>query len=222
MKVNTYIDHTALKAQTTKEDIQTLCKEAIEHRFTAVCVNLTRVKLAKTLLNSSEVNICTVVGFPLGATYSQIKAQEALMAIEDGADEIDMVINIQSLLDNDLLHVKEDIAAVLKAVRSKNKILKVILETCLLDPEQIKSVCLMCLELKVDFVKTSTGFSSAGATVEVVKLIKSIVGDSVKVKASGGVKNLADANEMINAGASRIGASSGVQIVKSLPTNSTY
>lgn len=222
MKINSYIDHTALKSNTTKEDIQKLCDEAIENKFATVCVNLTRVKLAKSLLLSSGVGVCTVVGFPLGATFSEIKAKEAILAIENGANEIDMVIDVQSLLDNDLNRVKEDIEEVLKAVRSRDCLLKVIIESCLLNEAQIRSVCLICLELKVDYVKTSTGFSTGGATIEVVKIMKQVVEDSVKIKASGGVKNLTDALAMIDAGASRIGTSSGVHIINSTETNSTY
>lgn len=222
MKINSYIDHTALKSSTTKEDIEKLCKEAIDNQFATVCVNLTRVKFAKSLLVSSGVGVCTVVGFPLGATFSEIKAQEAILAIENGASEIDMVIDVQSLLDNDLNRVREDIETVLKAVHSRECLLKVIIESCLLNADQIRSVCLICLELKVDFVKTSTGFSTGGATVEVVKIMKQIVGDDIKIKASGGVKNLADAKTMIEAGASRIGTSSGVQIINSKEVDSTY
>lgn len=222
MNINTYIDHTALKASTTNEDIKKLCNEAIENKFAAVCINLTRVKMAKDLLNSSDVKICTVVGFPLGASFKEIKAKEASIAIEHGADEIDMVINIQALLDGNLEIVKEDINEVLKTIRSKNSLLKVIIETCLLNETQIKAVCQICVDLKVDYVKTSTGFSTGGATLKDVKLMKSVVNDSIKIKASGGVKNMNDAIAMIEAGASRIGTSSGVKIINSESVNSTY
>lgn len=222
MKINTYIDHTALKASTKNEDIKKLCDEAIENKFAAVCVNLTRVKMAKELLKSSGVKVCTVVGFPLGATFKEIKAKEASLAIANGADEIDMVINIQALLDNDLQAVKEDIREVLKIVRAKSSLLKVIIETCLLNETQIKEVCSICVDLEVDFVKTSTGFSTGGATLKDVKLMKSVVKESIKIKASGGVKNVDDALEMIEAGASRIGTSSGVRIINSKPVDSTY
>jgi len=222
MNINEYIDHTALKSSVTKEDIEKLCNEALEHKFAAVCVNSTRVELAKKLLANSDVNICTVVGFPIGASFKEVKAKEALMAIELGADEIDMVIDIQSLIDKDLDKVRQDIEHVLKAVHSKDKILKVIIETCLLNEIQKREVCLICKELKVDFVKTSTGFSTGGATLEDVKFMKDIVGDSIKVKASGGVKNKEDAIAMIKAGASRIGTSSGVSITQGEESSSTY
>lgn len=222
MNVANYIDHTALKSSTTNADIKRLCTEAIENNFAAVCVNLTRVTQAKELLKSSNVKVCTVVGFPLGATFKEIKAQEASIAIDLGADEIDMVINIQELLDGNLEEVKSDIKEVLDTVRSKDRLLKVIIETCLLTEEQIKSACSICVDLRVDFVKTSTGFSTSGATIKDVLLMKSVVGNKIKIKAAGGVKNMNDAIEMIQAGADRIGTSSGVRIINSQDSNSTY
>ena len=210
--LNKYIDHTLLKPAATKADIETLCNEAREHDFMSVCVNASRVALCRALLEGSDVKVCTVVGFPLGATTTATKVFEAEEAIANGATEIDMVINIGALKSGDLDYVKADIAAVNKAVQGRGALLKVIIETCLLTDEEKVQVCAICKEIGVNFVKTSTGFSTGGATVEDVALMRKTVGADIGVKASGGVKNADDANKMIAAGANRLGTSSGVLI----------
>ena len=214
MNLAKYIDHTILKPDATKEDIRILCEEAKTYGFASVCVNPYWVSYAKQLLQDTDVAICTVVGFPLGATPACVKAYETNQAIEDGADEIDMVINIDALKSQDTQTVLEDIKAVVKA--SKQKLVKVIIETCLLTDEQKRLACRLALEAQADFVKTSTGFSSHGATLEDVALMKSVVKDQAKVKASGGIRDYATAMSMIEAGASRLGTSSGVKITKNL------
>ncbi len=214
MNLAKYIDHTILKPDATKEDIRILCEEAKTYGFASVCVNPYWVSYAKQLLQDTDVAICTVVGFPLGATPACVKAYETSQAIEDGADEIDMVINIGALKSQDTQTVLEDIKAVVKA--SKQKLVKVIIETCLLTDEQKRLACRLALEAQADFVKTSTGFSSHGATLEDVALMKSVVKDQAKVKASGGIRDYATAMSMIEAGASRLGTSSGVKITKNL------
>lgn len=214
MNLAKYIDHTILKPDATKEDIRILCEEAKTYGFASVCVNPYWVSYAKQLLQDTDVAICTVVGFPLGATPACVKAYETSQAIEDGADEIDMVINIGALKSQDTQTVLEDIKAVVKA--SKQKLVKVIIETCLLTDEQKRLACQLALEAQADFVKTSTGFSSHGATLEDVALMKSVVKDQAKVKASGGIRDYTTAMSMIEAGASRLGTSSGVKITKNL------
>ena len=214
MNLAKYIDHTILKPDATKEDIRILCEEAKTYGFASVCVNPYWVSYAKQLLQDTDVAICTVVGFPLGATPACVKAYETSQAIEDGADEIDMVINIGALKSQDTHTVLEDIKAVVKA--SKQKLVKVIIETCLLTDEQKRLACQLALEAQADFVKTSTGFSNHGATLEDVALMKSVVKDQAKVKASGGIRDYATAMSMIEAGASRLGTSSGVKITKNL------
>ncbi len=214
MNLAKYIDHTILKPDATEEDIRILCEEAKTYGFASVCVNPYWVSYAKQLLQDTDVAICTVVGFPLGATPACVKAYETSQAIEDGADEIDMVINIGALKSQDTQTVLEDIKAVVKA--SKQKLVKVIIETCLLTDEQKRLACQLALEAQADFVKTSTGFSNHGATLEDVALMKSVVKDQAKVKASGGIRDYATAMSMIEAGASRLGTSSGVKITKNL------
>ena len=204
-----YIDHTLLKPTATKVDILQLCNEAKQYHFASVCVNPCWVKLCAETLKDSGVKICTVIGFPLGANTSEIKAQEAALAIKEGASEVDMVINIGALKEGNIDYVYQDILAVRKA--SEGKTLKVIIETSYLTDEEKKTVCRLCAKAGADFVKTSTGFSSAGATVEDVKLMKEASG--IKVKASGGVRTKEDALKMIEAGASRLGASAGIKIV---------
>ena len=210
--LNKYIDHTLLKPAATKADIELLCAQAREHDFMSVCVNASRVALCRTLLEGSDVKVCTVVGFPLGATTTATKVFEAEQAIADGATEIDMVIHIGALKSGDLDEVKADISAVNKAVQGVGALLKVIIETCLLTDEEKVQVCTICKEIGVDFVKTSTGFSTGGATVEDIALMRKTVGADIGVKASGGVKNADDATKMIAAGATRLGTSSGVLI----------
>lgn len=209
------IDHTILKPEATKDMIETLCNEALEYKFAAVCVNPYYVKFCKDILKDSNVNVATVVGFPLGANTKEVKAFETIDAINNGADEIDMVINIGALKLKDFETVKEDIKAVVAAAKDK-AVVKVIIETCLLTDEEKIKACELSMEAGADFVKTSTGFSTGGATVEDVKLMKSIVGDKLEVKASGGVRDLESAKMMIEAGATRLGTSSGVKIAKEI------
>lgn len=213
MDIKSMIDHTILKPDAKKDEIQALCQEAKEFGFYAVCVNPYYVSLCKDLLEGSKVKIATVIGFPLGANTSDIKALETKKAIDDGADEIDMVINIGALKDGDYGVVRDDIKAVVEAAKDRARV-KVIIETSLLtDDEKIKA-CELSLEAGADFVKTSTGFSTGGATVEDVKLMKSVVKDKMEIKASGGVRDFETARKMIEAGSRRIGTSSGVKIVK--------
>lgn len=208
-----FIDHTALTTEKNEKDILKLCEEAIENQFWSVCINSGYIPLAKEKLQGSNVKICTVVGFPLGANLTSVKAFESMEAIKAGADEIDMVINVGWIKSSKWDAVRADIAEVLMACGSKP--LKVILETCLLTKEEIVKACEICKELKVAFVKTSTGFSKGGATVEDVALMKQTVGD-IGVKASGGVRDTETAVAMLNAGATRIGASAGIAIINGL------
>ena len=209
-----YIDHTLLKADATSEQVTQLCKEAKEYHFASVCVNPTNVKLCANLLAGSSVKVCSVIGFPLGASTPETKAFEAGQAIQDGAQEIDMVINIGALKDRNLELVARDILAVVQVVHAGNCLLKVIIETALLTDEEKQIVCLLAKEAGADFVKTSTGFSTAGATVEDVALMRRTVGPLVGVKAAGGIRTVEDFENMIKAGATRIGASAGVRIIK--------
>ena len=212
MDIAKYIDHTVLAADARKEKIEALCKEAYQHGFASVCVNSCWVSLAAKLLEGTEVKVCTVVGFPLGAMDSVSKADEARNAVRNGADEIDMVINIGFLKSGMYDEALKDIREVRKATEGKT--LKVIIETCLLTDEEKRKACELSEEAGADFVKTSTGFSTGGATVEDVALMKSVVGDRLRVKASGGIRDYKTAKAMIEAGASRIGASAGVRIVE--------
>lgn len=211
--IGNYIDHTALKPNVTKQQIMQLCAEAKEYSFASVCVNPTWVALAKQELAETTVAICTVIGFPLGATTSAVKAFETKEAIKNGATEVDMVINIGALLDNDLQLLEQDIKAVVEAA-NKKALVKVIIETALLTDDQKRTVCAIAMKAGCDFVKTSTGFSGGGATVADVSLMKAVVGQLCQVKASGGVKTQLDAEQMLQAGAMRIGTSSGIAIVK--------
>lgn len=207
-----YVDHTLLAADATSQQIATLCEEALAHHFYAVCVNAGYVPFVAEKLTGSQVKICSVIGFPLGASLTVAKAFEAKSAIDAGAQEIDMVINIGWLKSGELAAVKADIQAIHEACGPIP--LKVILETCLLDDGEIIAVCEMCRDLQVAFVKTSTGFSSGGAREEHVRLMHKTVGPSVAVKASGAVRDRQTAEKMIVAGATRIGTSSGVAIVQ--------
>lgn len=207
-----YIDHTLLKPDATAEQIVKLCDEAKQYHFASVCVNPSRIALAAAELDGTDVTPCCVVGFPLGAIPSQSKAAETAVAVGNGAREIDMVINIGAAKDGDWALVESDIAAVKAACGDQAK-LKVIIETCLLTDEEKVQACLAAKRANADFVKTSTGFSKAGATVEDVALMRRTVGPEMGVKAAGGVHNRAEALAMIEAGATRIGASSGIAIV---------
>ncbi|MEI6621374.1 MAG: deoxyribose-phosphate aldolase [Actinomycetes bacterium] len=205
------IDHTILKASATSSDIEVLCAEAAEHGFASVCVNGRWVPLAAELLAGSSSMVCTVVGFPLGAMASRAKAYEAKVAVQDGADEVDMVIDIGAMLSGDLVAVFDDIAAVVDAARPSP--VKVIFENCLLTDDQKIAACVMSAAAGAAYVKTSTGTSTGGATVEDVALMRAVVGDELGVKAAGAVRSLADAEAMLAAGADRIGTSGGVAIV---------
>lgn len=215
------IDHTLLKADATRQEIETLCSEAKEYNFFSVCVNPTWVSAASELLKGSGVKVCTVIGFPLGATTSETKAFEAKNAIELGADEVDMVINIGDLKNQQDVRVENDIRAVVEAAKGK-ALTKVIIETSLLTKEEKIRACELAIKAGADYVKTSTGFSTGGATAEDVTLMRNVVGPNIGVKASGGVRSTEDAEKMIQAGATRIGASSGVAILKGLEVTSTY
>lgn len=207
------IDHTLLKPEATPEEIRQLCREAREYKFHSVCVNSSYVPLCAEELKGSGTAVCTVVGFPLGAASTAAKAAEAAEAVKNQASEIDMVLHIGMAKSGNWEYVKQDIAAVRKAVGDQ-VLLKVILETCLLTEEEIVLACRISCEAGADYVKTSTGFSSGGATAEAVRIMKKAVGTSAKVKASGGIRTLADAEEMVQAGADRLGVSAGVQIVR--------
>lgn len=209
--LNSMIDHTLLKSDAKKSQIETLCKEASEHLFASVCVHPCHVKYASALLKDSPVKVCTVVGFPLGAMTSAAKAFEADEAVKNGADEIDMVINIGLLKDGETALVTEDIRTVKNACGGK--LLKVIIEACLLTDDEKITACLCAKEAGADFVKTSTGFSTHGATESDVALMRAAVGESMGVKAAGGIRTREDALLMVSAGASRIGTSGGVKIV---------
>lgn len=214
MKLNKYIDHTILKADCTTEDINSLCTQAIQYQFASVCVNPYYVSYVKTKLKDSNVKVCTVIGFPLGANTLLTKVFETEQAIKDGADEIDMVINVAALKNNNFQVVLQEIQSI-RNVCDK-KILKLIIETALLTEQEKMKACQLGLEANVDFIKTSTGFASGGATIDDIKLIKSIVTDKCQIKASGKVSNFEIAKAMIEAGADRIGTSKGVEIVTNL------
>ena len=206
-----YIDHTLLKPEATKAQIEQLCAEAAEHQFASVCVNGSRVELAYSLLEESDAQVCTVVGFPLGAMDADAKRYETEAAVDAGANEIDMVMNVGRFKDGEHDYVVREIRDVVEA--ADDRIVKVILETCLLTNEEITQACKLVTQAQAHFVKTSTGFNNAGATLEHVKLMRETVQQFAGVKAAGGVRNAADAHAMIEAGATRIGTSNGVAII---------
>ncbi len=208
------IDHTLLKPDATAAQIEQLCREAITHGFGAVCVNSYWVKFCQKTLIGSQVKTAATIGFPLGAASSKAKRAETKRAIKDGAVEIDMVINVGELKSGNLVAVARDIRGVVLEAHQHQAIVKVIIETCLLTDEEKVTACLIAMEAEADFVKTSTGFSTGGATVEDVALMRSVVGDKLGVKASGGIRSFDDAIRMVDAGANRIGASSGIRIVE--------
>jgi len=213
MEYNKFIDHTLLKPDATIEGITKLCEEAKQYHFMSVCVNPFFVPAAKKLLKGSDVEVCTVIGFPLGANTPSVKVFEAKAALADGADEVDMVQNISMAKEHDYEFIKNEVEAVKKAV-GPSHVLKVILETCLLSDDEITLCSKACLAAGADFVKTSTGFSKAGASVHAVQLMRAAVGDRLGVKASGGIHSKADMLAMIAAGANRIGASASVAIME--------
>lgn len=212
MNYNKMIDHTVLKADTSLETVKRICDEAMEYGFASVCINPCHVAYCADYLKDSDVNVCTVIGFPLGANTSATKAFETKDAIANGADEIDMVMNIGALKDKNYDLVRDDVKAVVEA--ANGTLVKVILETCLLTEEEIKKACELCVEAKADFVKTSTGFSTRGATIEDVKIMKAAVQGKAKVKAAGGVRTHEDMVKIVEAGADRIGTSAGCSLVE--------
>lgn len=212
MNYNKMIDHTVLKADTPLETVKRICDEAMEYGFASVCINPCHVAYCADYLKDSDVSVCTVIGFPLGANTSATKAFETKDAIANGADEIDMVMNIGALKDKNYDLVRDDVKAVVDA--ANGTLVKVILETCLLTEEEIKKACELCVEAKADFVKTSTGFSTRGATIEDVKIMKAAVQGKAKVKAAGGVRTHEDMVKIVEAGADRIGTSAGCSLVE--------
>ncbi len=220
-KYAAYIDHTLLKADATKQQVLELCDEAKKYSFASVCINPTWVKTAAEALQDTDVKVCTVIGFPLGASTTEVKAYETKDAIANGAGEIDMVLNVGALQSGQLEQVQKDIEAVVEAAKGQ-ALVKVILETSLLDDMQKRTACELAVLAGANYVKTSTGFSTGGATPEDVKLMRSVVGPEIGVKASGGVRNIDDVNKMIEAGATRIGASSGVAIMEGLESSADY
>ena len=208
------IDHTLLKQNATSVQIAQICNEALEYGFASVCVNPAHVHACAEMLSGAAPKVCTVIGFPLGASASSVKSYETEVAIDDGAEEIDMVINIGALKEGNDDLVRNDIAGVVKTAHAKNAIVKVIVETVFLTDAEKERACLLAKEAGADFVKTSTGFAGGGATAEDIALMRRVVGAEMGVKASGGVRTLEDAEAMIAAGATRLGASAGVKIVK--------
>lgn len=218
--MNRYIDHTLLRADATALEIERLCHEAISNQFATVCVNSSFVKLASEILNNSDVVVCCVVGFPLGASSTASKIEEAKQAIADGASEIDMVIHQGKVKEKDYQYVENDIRFVKQSIG--HHILKVILEISNLTDEEIAKACQLAEKAGADFVKTSTGFGTHGATVDAVKIIKNNVSEKVKIKASGGIRDAETAKKYIDLGVSRIGASAGIAIVEGTSSDSTY
>lgn len=212
MNYNKMIDHTVLKADTPLETVKRICDEAMEYGFASVCINPCHVAYCADYLKDSDVNVCTVIGFPLGANTSAVKAFETKDAIANGADEIDMVMNIGALKDKNYDLVRDDVKAVVEA--ANGTLVKVILETCLLTEDEIKKACELCVEAKADYVKTSTGFSTRGSTIEDVRIMKEAVHGKAKVKAAGGVRTPEDMVKIVAAGADRIGTSAGCSLVK--------
>ncbi len=212
MEINRYIDHTLLKADATSAQITKLCNEAKEYHFASVCVNTCYVPLCRELLKGTDTEVCCVVGFPLGAMATVSKAFETAQAVRDGADEVDMVINVGAAKEGNWKYVEDDIRAVVEA--ADGKLVKVIIEACLLSDEEKAEACRCAVRAKAHYVKTSTGFSTHGATVEDVRLMKETVGDGALVKAAGGIRSYEDAMAMIEAGASRLGCSAGIKIME--------
>lgn len=215
-----FIDHTVLKANTKLETVKQICKEAVENDFASVCINPTFVSAVAKLLEGSDVKVCTVIGFPLGANTKETKAFETKNAVENGADEIDMVINVGEAKDGNFDYIEEEIKAVVEA--SGDKLVKVIIETCYLNDEEKVEVCKRSVKAGANFVKTSTGFGTGGATAEDVALMRKTVGEKTGVKASGGVRTAEDFEKMINAGATRIGTSNGVTLLQGKESKSNY
>lgn len=220
LNIASYIDHTLLKPEASQVQIEKLCQEAMENHFFAVCVNSYWVSLCKKILSNSQVKVCSVIGFPLGAMSTEAKSFETSYCIDAGADEIDMVLNIGLIKSKELILAEQDIKMVVNAAQGKT--VKVILETCLLNHEEKIHACKMSLSAGAHFVKTSTGFSTSGANLEDIKLMRETVGSQMKLKASGGIKNLSQAQAYIDAGVSRLGTSSGIEILNGLTASSNY
>ena len=220
MQINKFIDHTLLKAFATSDEIRKLCEEAKKYNFKSVCVNPVHVSLAKECLEGSDVLVCTVIGFPLGANTKEIKAFETIDAIKNGADEIDMVINIGKAKEHNYTYIEDEIKMVVAA--STGKTTNVIIETCYLNDEEKMNCCLAAKKAKATFVKTSTGFGTGGATANDIRLMRETVGPDMGVKASGGIRNLDDLELMVENGATRIGASSGVAIMENSSSKNEY
>ena len=214
MNVAPYIDHTLLKQTSTLSEVENLCKEAVEYGFAAVCVPPLYVKKAKEFLNDSKVKVATVIGFPFGYSAIEAKVAEIVLALVDGADEVDMVANISAIKNGDWNFIANEINTIMPIIRNKNKVIKVIIESGILTDDEIIKCCDIYGAAGVDYVKTSTGFAEKGASIHAVQLIRSHLADSVKIKASGGIRSYSFAKELINAGANRIGCSASVQIVK--------
>ncbi len=215
MSINQYIDHTNLKPTATEEDIKLLCQEAIENNFKAVCISPYYLDLARKELLGSNVKLCTVIGFPFGYDHVATKMEAISKAINGGADELDVVINLSAVKNKDWATVENEIDSITTATKLKgNKVLKLILETAYLNHEELELLCNLCIKSNVDFAKTSTGYAPTGAKLEDVVFMKSILGDKVSIKASGGIKDSKFANELIKAGATRLGTSSGIKIIK--------
>lgn len=221
MEINKNIDHTLLKATATKQQIVNLCKEAVHYNFYAVCVNGAYTKLAFDNLINTHIKVAAVIGFPLGATSTSSKVFEAIDCVKNGASEIDMVINVGKLLDGGYEYVQQEIFEIKKAIG--RVVLKVIVETCYLTNYQIKKACELVVKAGADFVKTSTGFGIGGATLEHIQLMKDVVGNSIQIKASGGIKDFETALKFIESGATRLGTSSGVSLVtKGISNKNSY
>ena len=214
MNINSYIDHTILKPTTILAEVERVCSEAMQYQFAAVCIPPLFVKKAKEIVSNSSVKVATVIGFPFGYNAIEAKVAEIVLAMVDGADELDMVINISAIKNNDWNFIANEINTIMPIVKSKSKIIKVIIESGILTDDEIIKCCDIYGMAGVDYVKTSTGYAEKGASVHAVKLIRAHLADSVKIKASGGIKTFSFAKELIDAGADRLGCSSSVQIVK--------
>lgn len=213
MNIAPYIDHTLLKPTATWKEIENLCKEAMEYGFAAVCVPPLYVKKVKEFLSGSPIKIATVIGFPFGYSTIEAKVAEIVLAIVDGADELDMVVNISAIKNNDWSFIANEINTIMPIIKSKEKVIKVIIESGVLTEEEIIKCCDIYGAVGVDYIKTSTGYAEKGASINTVKIIRAHLSDSVKIKASGGIKSFSFAKELINAGANRLGCSNSVQIM---------
>lgn len=214
MEINRYIDHTVLKPTTTLEDVKQLCMQCVEYDFAAACVPPLYVKLAKQFLGATNTKVATVIGFPFGYSAIEAKVAETVLAIVDGADELDVVINIAAIKNKDWEYLEKEIANIMYLIREKKKVIKIIIESGILLEDEIVQCCRLYAKYGVDFMKTSTGYAERGATVEAVKLMRTNLPANIQIKASGGIRTFAFAKELIEAGATRIGASASVNIVK--------